>query len=483
MIRRVALAVLAAGLIAPATASGHATIVRTVPADTAVVKTVPRSVTLTWSEPVDLGAHAVRLLDGTGRELRVSAPRHHGATAVLALPGGLAHGTYVVAWRVVSADSHPVSGAFSFSIGAPSAVVFSPDQSVSATVRALDGIGRAVAFLGLALLLGAAVLGRSPRVGAVVLIAGSVVVLLLQGPYAGGGGLPFTLGTRLGHALVVRIVLAVAFVWLLPRSRAAAALCGVLLVFTWTLADHSRTGVQTGLAIPVASLHLLAMAVWLGGVLVLLAGERDAARFSRLALVCFPVLAVTGIYLAYRQSGALGALPGTVFGRLLLVKAAVVAGIAGLAWFSRRAVQRRASPRATVAGEAFLGVAVLGVTAALVNTAPARVAYVDPIDTTVAGPEGSRVQVKIDPAKQGRNVADVYLERRGGLVQVPELTARLLPRDGGSGPLNVAFGAAEPGHYVADGMTVPYPGRWTLRLQIRTSAIDESDIDLPITIR
>jgi copper transport protein len=483
MIRRVVAALVVAGLIAPASAFGHATIVRTVPADTAVVKTEPQTVSLTWSEPVDLGSHALRLLDGTGRELRTPPPRHRGATAVLTLPRGLARGTYVVGWRVVSADSHPVSGAFSFSIGAPSAVVFSPDESVSATVRTLDGIARAAAFLGLALMLGAAVLGRRVRVGLVVLVAGSLGVLALQGPYAGGGGLSFTLGTRLGQALVARIVLACLFAWLGSRSRSWVVVCGVALALTWTLADHSRTGVQTGLAIPVASLHLLAMAVWLGGVLLLVAGERDAARFSRLAVVCFPVLAVTGVYLAYRQSGALGALPGTVFGRLLLVKAAVVAGIAGLAWFSRRAVQRRVSPRGTVFGEAFLGVAVLGVTAALVNTAPARVAYVDPIDTTVAGPEGSRVQVKIDPAKQGRNVADVYLERRGSLLQVPELTARLLSRDGRAGPLNVAFGAAEPGHYVADQMTVPFPGDWTLRLQIRTSAIDESDIDLPITIR
>src|ERR1700745_42289 len=144
------------------------------------------------------------------------------AAARLTLPPGLARGTYVVAWRVVSADSHPVSGAFSFSIGAPSAVVFSPHESVGAAVRTLDGVGRAVAFLGLALLLGAAIFGRSPRVGLVVLIAGGVAVLLRQGPYAGGGGLSFTLGTRLGQALVARIVLACVFVWLLPRSRVAA---------------------------------------------------------------------------------------------------------------------------------------------------------------------------------------------------------------------------------------------------------------------
>jgi hypothetical protein len=88
------------------------------------------------------------------------------------------------------------------------------------------------------------------------------------------------------------------------------------------------------------------------------------------------------------------------------------------------------------------------------------------------------------PAKQGENVADVYLVRRNGaLQQVPELTARLLPKDGSSGPINVSFRRAEPGHYVASPMTVPYPGDWTLRLQIRTSKIDESDINVPVEIR
>jgi copper transport protein len=238
--------------------------------------------------------------------------------------------------------------------------------------------------------------------------------------------------------------------------------------------------------VPVASAHLLAMALWFGGLLVVLACADAApvARFSRLAVVCWAVLAVSGVYLAYRQSGELGALSHTVFGRLLLVKAAVVAGILALAYFSRRAVLRGGTPRRTVVGETFLGIATLGVTAALVNTAPARVAYVDPVDKTVSAAGGMTVEVKINPAKQGENVADVYLMRRNGaLLQVPELTARLLPEDGRSGPLVVSFRGAEPGHYVASPMTVPYPGEWTLRLQIRTSEIDESDIDLPVKIR
>ena len=365
-----------------------------------------------------------------------------------------------------------------------------------------------MAFLGLALALGGAVVvfalwpggpadarGRGLVWGGVgVLLAGSVVVLLMQGPYASGGpvtdafsSLSFSLGTRFGYALVARIVLAVAFLVLLLRGlRVPAAVCGVAMIFTWTLVDHSRTGVQTWLGVPAASAHLLAMALWFGGLVVVLACADAApvARFSRLAVVCWGVLAVSGVYLAYRQSGELGALPHTVFGRLLLVKAAAAAAILALAYFSRRAVLRGGTPRRTVVGETFLGIAALGVTAVLVNTAPARVDYVDPIDKTVPGPNGMTVEVKVNPAKQGENVADVYLMRRDGtLQQVPELTARLLAQDGNSGPLEVTFRPAEAGHYVASPLTVPYPGDWTLRLQVRTSEIDESDIDVPVKIR
>src|SRR5262245_5917595 len=378
-IARCALLVLVAGAILPASASAHATIVSTNPADQQVLQAQPRVVTLKWSEAVDLGERSIRLLDGSGSELK-TAPAVHGpggpSTAVLELPPGLDQGTYVVSWRVVSSDSHPVSGAFSFSVGSPSQVVFSLGGSSSATVRFIDAIGRGLAFLGLALALGGAVVvfalwpggATDARArwlvwgGVALLLAGSVIVLLMQGPYASGGSLTnafdpsslsFSLGTRFGHAIVAGIVLAVAFLLLLWRGlRVPAALCGVALIFTWTLVDHSRTGVQTWLGVPVGSLHLLAMALWFGGLLVVLAcgAAAPVARFSRLALVCFFVLAVSGVYLAYRQSGELGALPGTVFGRLLLVKAAIVVAIAALAWFSRAAVLRGGTPRRTVVG-------------------------------------------------------------------------------------------------------------------------------------
>src|SRR6185369_8452922 len=109
-IARCALLVLLAGAILPASAAAHATIVSTTPADQQVLRVQPREVTLKWSEAVDLGAHAVKLLDSSGSEVKTAAAKHGPggpSTAVLELPPGLPQGTYVVAWRVVSSDSHP----------------------------------------------------------------------------------------------------------------------------------------------------------------------------------------------------------------------------------------------------------------------------------------------------------------------------------------------------------------------------------------
>jgi copper transport protein len=498
--------------VLPAVAGAHATIVRVTPADRSVVDEQPAAVTLRWSEPVDLGPSSVRLLDAGGRTVDTGKAARIGGdrtTAALKLPAGLKDGTYVVAWRVTSADSHPVSGAFSFSIGQPSALVTAgaPGAS-SAIVKALDGIARGLSFVGFALaaggacvllLLSPAVSARGRRflaisVGAVML--GSVALLLLQGPYTTGGSLldvfkpsllRFSLSTDFGGALVARIMLTLALTHLIVRgldgklSRAGLAIVVVAMLPTWTLSDHSRTGVQPWLGVPAASLHLLAMALWFGGLAALIADPSARAalpRFSRLALGCFAVLGVTGVYLAWRQAGELGALPGTQFGRLLLVKSAIVAAIVALAWLSRRAVPRLAR---TVGAEVVLGVGVLGVTAALVNAAPARVSYVKPVAVKVKGVNGGTAEVKVDPAKQGQNVADFYLVQPDGRLFIPPGFEVHLRK--GDTSLPVELSNAEPGHYVATAMTVPSPGDWTLRLDVRTSEIDEQTIDVPVKIR
>src|SRR5882757_11479652 len=115
------LAVLAAGLgallallLGTATpADAHAALIRTDPVENSVVKTAPQRVVLTFSEGVLLSSDSLRVLDPGGTNVAVGTPGHatgadSGSTSTITLRTGLGDGTYTVAWRAISQDSHPV---------------------------------------------------------------------------------------------------------------------------------------------------------------------------------------------------------------------------------------------------------------------------------------------------------------------------------------------------------------------------------------
>ena len=325
-----------AGALGTATpAAAHAALTGSSPAQGAVVDSAPREVTLTFSEGIAMSEGSVRVLDPHGKRADHGAVREDGSVKrTVALDSGLGKGTYTVAWQGVSADSHPVSGAFTFSIGAPSKTTAQvPQQDKDAgggLVGWLYGAGRYAAYAGFVLLVGGAAFvlacwrrGARERAvqrlvvtGWVTLTAATLVMLLLRTPYTGSGqladaldlgGLKDAVGTKPGAALVSRLLLLGAgalFVSVLfgtyargqdgeeARDRAAGegtdgrdpserrdlliglSLGGTVvaagLAATWAMAEHASTGIQTALAMPVDVLHLLAVATWLGGLAALL---------------------------------------------------------------------------------------------------------------------------------------------------------------------------------------------------------------------
>ncbi|MEV5160775.1 copper resistance protein CopC [Streptomyces sp. NPDC053728] len=374
-------------------ASAHAALTGSDPQDGAVVATAPEEVTLTFSEQIAMGDDSIRVLDPSGKRADDGAPRDltsGGAVRYgVQLHSGLPDGTYTVAWQAVSADSHPVAGAFTFSIGAPSdtTVTLPSGGAGGGLVGALYGIARYTAYAGFILLAGgsgfvlacwqrgagARPLQRLVVRGWVTLTAATLAMLLLRSPYTGSGkladafdlnGLQAVLDTKPGAALVSRLLLLGAsalFIAVLFGAYAkredeqerkdltfglatggtviAAGIAG-----TWALAEHASTGIQPGIAMPVDVLHLLAVAAWLGGLAALLVAlhrtpdiTSDAVqRFSRMAFAAVLVLTATGIYQSWRQVGSWSALTGTRYGQLLLVKVALVAVLVGVAWTSRR---------------------------------------------------------------------------------------------------------------------------------------------------
>ncbi|QKW13819.1 FixH family protein [Verrucosispora sp. NA02020] len=136
--------------VVPATpAAAHAVLLGTDPADGAVLATTPGQITLTFNEPVAVRPGGVRLLDAAGEELSGDS-RSVDTTVVLTVPPELPGGTYIVTFRVISADSHPVSGGFSFAVGAPSSsAVAVPESSPGRGLDVLRQVFEALAYLGL----------------------------------------------------------------------------------------------------------------------------------------------------------------------------------------------------------------------------------------------------------------------------------------------------------------------------------------------
>jgi copper transport protein len=371
------------GTAAPA--SAHAALRGSDPADGSVVKSPPRYVTLTFTESVGLLDDSFRVLDPGGKRLDTPAPEHapgRSDSARVRLPGKLAAGTFTVAWRVVSADSHPVSGALTFSVGEPSPAPppVPVDPVEHPLTGGLYGTARYTAYLAAALLIGTAAfaaLCRPPDpaplrglllAGWWALAAATVVLLLLRAPYETGTApatafdapaLYRTLSGRPGQALLARLALLLLAAVLAARVRgpssAASATGGVLslaLALTWAVSDHASAGIQVPVAMASSVLHLLATAVWLGGLAALLttlhrtrpdsALVLSVARFSRLATVAVAVLVITGGYQSWRGLGSWRAFTDTPYGRLLLLKLAAVALLLTIADRSRRWTARRA---------------------------------------------------------------------------------------------------------------------------------------------
>jgi copper transport protein len=554
-------------------ASAHATAVSTDPNDGAVLAAAPSAVSVSFDESVSVTSDSLRVFDPAGVRADAGGATHGGRGSVLTvlLRPGLLNGTYVAAWRVVSADSHPVQGAFTFSIGSPSASAVdlsSVNPPADRTVDVLYDVARFLAFAGFAVLVGAvAFLALCWPAGAdryealavvergwALLALGSLGALLLQGVYGSGAPLTHathpqlleaTLESPLGVALSVRVGVLILLVpfrnrlsWLAvasDRARARfAVVWGVLgagLGATWAAADHAAVGIQAPAAIVADSAHLLALACWIGGLAMLALvvlrgtaagaegeteagsdGETEAGtdaegvraavpRFSRLATISVAVIATTGLYQAWRGVGSLGALTGTAYGRLVSVKVVAFAGLLTLGYLSRRAIPRlsaatAAAPgirrlRRTVTAEALIAAFVLFISALLVNTRTGRESAVAapppvlvvPFDTGGPGGRGT-VQAELTPARPGRNQLRLVLLGSDRRSYAPaELTASLGLPARGIGALKVTLADAGPGAYTATVTDVALPGAWTLSVTIRSDAIDETTVRIPVPIR
>jgi copper transport protein len=384
---------LVGGVATAGPAAAHATLVSTDPAEGARLASAPARVTLEFSEGVSLGAGYARVLAADGTRVDTGTAVVDGRVLTVPLRPGLPDDGYLVTYRVVSADSHPISGAYSFVVGDGELVAASAagaEDRTDPVVAAALPISRWVGFAGLALAVGVPVLTLtcwpagwgSPRLrrlatgGASAVAVSALLTFLLQGPYAGATGLgsvfdplllAATASSAVGWTLLARAFLAAGLALVLrpawrrgtPPSAVGTAVAGVLavgVVVSTAAIGHPVAGPWPWLAVAVTVVHAAAMAVWLGGLAALLAvvlrpatPAQDLAvaltRWSRIAFGAVAALMVSGAVQAVREVESPTALFVTTYGWVLVAKLLLVLVLLAAAGVSRVWVQQRLGVR------------------------------------------------------------------------------------------------------------------------------------------
>jgi copper transport protein len=547
---------LVAGLIAGAwlissapNALAHAELLGTTPSNGEHLAAAPTEVVLRFSETVSPVRDGTSLLDGRGKRLGAAQAESLDGDSTkirLPLPNSLPAGVYSVTWRVVSADSHPVHGAFVFSVGDAQAAPLAgagAESGADPVVAVAFWLFRWLGFAAVALLIGGVFFalacwpaGRTDRrLRRIVRIAwwtatsASVAVLLLQGANATGapilsaldpGQILDTVSTNFGIFVLARLAALAVAVFLLTRpdiKLVALAVAAVALLATWSASGHAVVGAWVPFALLTDVAHLLAMSLWLGGLVFLVAcvlpgrklrpAETGAvlSQFSKVALISVAVLAGTGVLMAVREVGLSGLLSGSRYVTLVVFKAGAFGLVLWLAAMSRTSVQRQlVEParkgqseainrlRRSVLAETGIAVVVLGLTAALVATPPtdldaeqAQAAVsTGPFLSALDIPANGDVQVWVSPARTGDNQVVVNVrDERGINRDVPEVTAQLSLPAAGIGPLPVPLSKTSAGQYVAEKFTVPTKGVWRLTVRVRTSELDASTVDADVPVQ
>jgi copper transport protein len=511
----------------PQPVCGHAVLLDTTPGDGAVLDATPEAIVLRFNEPVrpilvqlrhaDIDAPAEPPLETVGHEVRAT------------LDQPLVDGTWLVSYRVSSADGHPVGGAFTITIG----------EATTAAPPPAEWAG----FWS-----GADLLARTLWYGLLLLIAGQALFLaLIRVPAPLDATIRQTIARLVGVALVLGVVLLgivggtlldaspgsltslrlweVALGSAMARSIALASLCLALLALaarwglrvvlgggalvvalSFALSGHAMTAPPRWLTVPAVALHALFAAFWLGSLWPLLRAVRDldapaaaavVSAFSRIAVPFVAALLLLGTALTIVQLESVRDLIATDYGKRLALKVGLVAGLVVLGLVNRLvltpalAAGREAGARGlarSLRADLALGLGVVILTASLNAVPPPRALAEDADqhahhqhhhhnhhqeppaarDYAVHATAGGRHLVLVaSPARAGSSRIELHFtDGEGRPLAGEEADLHLGPPGGEDAPLRLSAEAAGPGRFVAEQVPLPLAGVWQIRVDL-----------------
>lgn len=460
-----------------AAAFAHAVLMDSSPKAGAQIDTAPTEVTVTFNENV--GPIFFKVLDRTGKEVgKPGEVKFDGFKMILPLGEQLANGTYVLTYRVISADTHPVGATFAFSIGEPMADTSQMASADSASTPWTYGVAanRWLLYTTMLLAAGSAlfiVLVSVPanvtqaafNLGRVAATIASVSYLLSIGlggaeMVLGGLGALFSADTwnrgiesTLTPSAAIGVPAMAVLIWAFKQDAAKPNTGALLIgsaaaVASFLVTGHAATAVPVWMTAPTVALHLIAAAFWLGALYPLFKTTQtmDArgsgavmTTFSIRAMYAVGALVLSGLVISWVQLETLGNLFTTDYGTALFRKLVLFAIIVAFAAYNKMVLTPKlekgdaaaeAKLRSSIKLEYVVYVLILGAAMTLtINTPPRALVAQAGAGATAGmggmGGDGIKATLKNDkyvaeleltPARAGENMLMVTVKDEAGQV-------------------------------------------------------------------
>ncbi|MDF9763670.1 MULTISPECIES: copper resistance CopC/CopD family protein [Peribacillus] len=525
-------------LLYPAMASGHATVISSNPSPNEVMDTLPEKISIQFSENIQPAFHSLEVFSQDGDKIQIqdSAISEQSEKVLEAKwKGTIDEGIYYIKWRVVSSDGHPIEGTIPFQFGDSTVL---PNQEISKVNAGFpDSITvflQSLQYICFAALTGILFFQLSLMKGSRLFEASSRARLYLWLSYAGLAfsifcSLPLkvTIDAGVGWAdafngtFIKEVLNATSFgtIWiieillllllflviyfmlentLIKSLPFLSFIIIAILMVCKALTGHTAAVPNQVLAVLMDFLHLLSMALWLGGLLALLVilpglANRQAddkktfywsiiQRFSRWSFLFVIILIISGIYSSLQHVPTIHSLINTTYGQLLLAKIGLMLVMIVLGAFHYFRGKKRVKKLGYSVGMEFgLGIVVLIVAALLTNVQTAM-SSPGPIEKTLLTDENNEVTLMVTPNKVGDNLIQVDLSNGGKpIAEIEQLTITMQPVDTPGGEIKLQMKEKSTGTFASKSI-LTMPGKWNIHIHGLTDSLDSINADFTIFI-
>lgn len=498
-----------ATLAAMSPAWGHAGLVSSEPANGVVVGQSPRTIRLTFNEPVS--PLRMRLVAPNGEAIDLKDVTAKDQSVAIALPGTLSRGTHLLSWRVISADGHPVGGTVVFSVLEPSASPpMLPRSEIDQPLQIAIWLCKVALYCGLMFGVGGAVysawvakspLAAVPQALISLTLAGGIIAAALSVGLQGADAMALPLsgirqtanwltGLQTSYGVTAMIAIVAFALASIPRREGSpqkwrATTAMVAAGTALAVSGHAASAEPQWLTRPAVFLHGITVAFWVGAFVplatALASTERRAfelARFSQAIPFALVLLIATGVALSIVQLVALDAFWTTSYGLILSTKLAAVVLLLVLGAWNRYALTvpaiagddaAAARLRASIKAELVIVVLILGLVAAWRFTPPPRTLRVVAASAVQVHihTDKAMADLRFEPVHTGtRSVAIALWDGNFAPLPAKEVTLQLASPDASIEPVRLPAVWIGETSWRIDGVAVPLSGRWRVTVEI-----------------